>query len=308
MNAGDNMKAVLLGGLISVLLLAGCKSEPSMSIVPSRTILEAAVRLPFDATLTNLPFVEATINGTPPRLFLVDTGSGGLVLSRRFLEETRPEFLGTTAIMETPSGDQNVGPMCHVKTLKIGPVEFQGVNACTADLSNIESVLNHELGGIIGMSVLADCRTTLDYPARTLLLEPVGTRWAPNGSAIVLPLKLSGSGVPCVPLVVHGTTTWAVVDSGSDEAFCLSYDVIERLGLTRDIIRTRDIGYTYHGDSAQREVKLRDSVFLGPREFLSPVVHVEASEPRMGHQILRRFIVTIDIRNKQIRFAHAPRT
>jgi hypothetical protein len=309
MNLLTDKKVVLLCCLAGILPYAGCRSDPSMSNVPSRTILGTPVHLQFDPAIDALPSVEVHVNGAPPRLFIVDTGTSGLVLSRRFLGETRPGFLGTSAVMDTLAGVQDMGPMCHVAELKMGSVEFRGVTACTADLSNLESALNHELGGVIGMGVFADCQMTLDYPAGDLLLEPIReTKWTDTaGMGIVLPLKLSETGLPLVPLSIHGTTAWAMIDSGNYRAFSLPYDLVERLGSGDTIVRTPGVNTTFHGSTTSRTVQLRDSIFLGPREFLNPLVHVEAREPRVGHQILRHFIVTIDLKNKQIRFAHAPR-
>jgi hypothetical protein len=310
MSTLTDRNVVWFGSLVGLLLWAGCRSEPSISMVPSRTIVKTAVRVRLDPRLKMLPFVEARVNEAPARLFIVDTGTSGLVLSRGFLRETRVTFLSTSATMDTPAGEQEVGPMCHVARLRIGSAEFRGVDGCTADLSNMDSALHCELGGVIGIGVLADCQTTLDYTAGELLLEPARAgKWPDTGAGgIVLPLMLSDTGLPFVPLSIRGATAWAMVDSGSDEGFCLSYGLVEQLGLASEVVRIPTVGYTFHGSSDHRTVRLRDSVFLGPREYLNPLVNVESGEPRIGHQILRRFLVTIDIKNKQIRFAHPPRT
>jgi hypothetical protein len=299
----------LLYGLAAVLSCSGCQSRPVLSHVPSRTVLNAPVRLHFEPSMETLPSVHARVNDGPARLFIIDTGTSGLVLSRRFLSETQPEFLDTSAVMDTPSGVREMGSMCRVARLTMGSAEFHGVTACTADLSNLEFSLNQELGGVIGMGVLSDCQVTLNYPGGDLLLEPVrNANWADGaGKGIVLPLKLSATGLPLVPLTVRGTTVWAVVDSGSDRAFSLPDDFVEQLGRGDAVVDSRSVDSTFHGNSTTRTVQLQDSVFLGPREFLNPVVHVETGEPRIGHPVLRRFIVTIDIRNKRIRFAPAPR-
>ncbi len=309
MTVAAHTRLFLLCGLAGAVLGGGCRSTPPLSSVPARTLIETPVRLPLDPTLAALPSVQVQVNEAPPRLFIVDTGTSGLMLSRRFLSETRPQFLDTPGVMETPAGARDMGAMCHVARIRMGGAEFRDITACTADLSNIESSLNRELGGVIGIGVFADCRITLDYPADGLLLVPAGARTREDdaGRGIVLPLRLSETGLPLVPLSIHGTTVWAIVDSGSSRAFSLPYDLIEQLGRGDAVVRAPGTGTTFHGSATVDTAQLRDSIFLGPREFLNPVVHVEAGQPRIGHRILRQFIVAIDIRNKQIRFTRAPR-
>lgn len=96
--------------------------------------------------------------------------------------------------------------MCHVATLRIGSAEFHGVNGCTANLSDMESALDHELGGVLGMGVFANCQMTLDYPAGELLLEPPSDAIEADSAvdANVLPLKLSETGTPFVPSRFRG--------------------------------------------------------------------------------------------------------
>jgi hypothetical protein len=64
-------------------------------------------------------------------------------------------------------------------------------------------------------------------------------------------------------------------------------------------------GFGYYAEAA---VRLPDSILLGSCEFLKPIVYVNPGLPAIGGAALDHFAVTIDIKNRQVRFARPDRT
>ena len=304
--SNSNRKVVLFCWLVGGLLLwAGCWSQ-QVSRAPSRTVLELPVRLKLAGRPDKMPLIEASVNQDRARLFAIDSGTSRLVLAGKFVGESRPQALPITCIMDTPAGPRNLGSFARVELLRIGSASFQCINACVADLSNQESALGHELGGVIGMGVFADCQITFDYPRNEFLIEPPsGTRWSEKTEgAMVLPLRLMERELPFIPLRVHGVTMWALIDSGYDGAFSMSGDVVQSLHLGTPV-RVPSYIATFHGSIPGHAFRLPDSIYLGSREFMTPVAYVQPGSPSIGHKALRHFAVTIDLKNKQVRFARS---
>ena len=291
----------------------GCKSDVSMRLAPLRSILEGPVRLRMDQTSVGLPLIEARVNRAPPRLFVVDTGTTDLILSRKLIGETQPLALATSCVMETPTGPKNLGPVARVESLQIGSASFHGLNAGVVDLSNLEAGMGCELGGVIGMGVFADCRVTLDYPRSELVLEPLSdAEWSEKSrDAAVVPLRLSNTGVPFIPLRIRGATVWAMLDSGYGSAFWLSRDTVSSLHLEEAPIRLPGYDPTFLGNVSSFAFRVPGSVFLGPYEFVAPIALTNfgsSRTPGIGHDALRHFAVTIDLQKKRVRFARPDAT
>lgn len=136
---------------------------------PYRIVGDRAV-LPFLET-DPLPVVELTIDGEPGA-FIVDTGGGELLLDREWARELGIESVGVTR--GTFEGDRRAD-VDHgfVAIVGLGDSMLHDVPITMLDTSPLSRVApGHDIRGVLGTIFLYHFRSTLDYPAGRLVLEP----------------------------------------------------------------------------------------------------------------------------------------
>jgi hypothetical protein len=271
---------------------------------PSRTVLPAPAKVGLCSPSDKLPLIEASINGGGPHLYLLDTGTDYLILSRRSLAEVKAQPLATTVVIHSPGGPSFLSTECRVNALRIGSAEFRHLTACSADLSNVEAAMGRELGGVLGIPVFADCRLTIDYPAGQVLLEPSTTRSRPEGQGgSVFALELEPGGIPHLFLDIQGHNVRTKIDSGSSCAFTIPIALLQQLHTNSAPVRA-GTGTVGVGNSIPVcAMRLPGSIFLGEHEFVRPIVEVANRGPAvLGHGALKYFRVSIDLRKKEASF------
>ena len=292
-----------------VLSCFGCGHYDVGSSAPSVTLLRAPVKLRLDFDSSGLPLIQARVNGRGPYSCVLDTGTSCLVLDRKALRKVNPRVKGTTVTMSTPAGPKNLGPMYHVDTVKLGEAEFHGLEACSADLSNLVSATEPQIDAVLGLGMFAHCQLTIDYAAGEILLERAETTRLEDDreSKIILPLKLSERGVLYAPLAINGTTVWAMIDSGHSAGFTFPDSLAQELFFVDRPVRLPSATATFHGSVANYAARLKGSVLLGRNKFVNPIIRIQGNKPLIGSDVLKHFAVTINLRKKVAYFArHKP--
>jgi hypothetical protein len=278
---------------------------------PSRTVLAGPVRVRLCSAPDELPVIEVPVNGCGPYLFILDTGTEGLVLSRRILSQIKPRASGKTVTMNTQAGPRPLGAQYRINVVRIGSAEFHNLRACSANLSDIEALVGQKLGGVLGIGIFADCRLTIDYPAQQVLLELSGSGASAGEDAhkMVMPIDISEGPRPHIVLDIGGTKVRAAIDSGSKHAFFVPDDLLPRIHVASPPVGVYESSATFNGKIPIYSTRLDGSIFLGDQEFVRPIVQVLHYEPLLGHDALRDFRVSIDLRNRQASFTrteHGP--
>ena len=114
--------------------------------------------------------LDVQFNGKRRRLE-IDTGAGGLVLSRSAASSLG--LLREQKIQSGGIGDNGevATSIAHVETLRIGAVEFHN---CEVEILEKSSAL--DIDGLIGGNVFSKFLVTLDYPKMQLRLDPLPKR------------------------------------------------------------------------------------------------------------------------------------
>lgn len=155
---------------------------------PKRTVV------PFLQT-DPLPVVELSINGSEPADFLLDTGSGELILDREWATELGIEVAGTSrgTFGGDLEGDVDHG---HVRTVGLGDLTVRNVPVQMLDTSPFSAIApQREIRGVLGTIFLYHFLATIDYPGARLVLEPRGTGPAeaePAEGTVRIPFWLAG--------------------------------------------------------------------------------------------------------------------
>jgi predicted aspartyl protease len=186
--------------------LASCPSATARTF-PIEQVVEVPMRLD---RVTGLPTVEVVVEGRPAR-FLVDTGAGANVLSRRVVERLGLDVRVAGAV-GTAGGE--VGSGRASATLQLGTLRIDDPEIVVLDRSHLRSVLLGttlvEFDGILGWPVLGAGRTTLDYGAERLRLEPSA---APTADERVGPMVWQDA--PVASAMVGGRARPVLLDTGA---------------------------------------------------------------------------------------------
>jgi Aspartyl protease/PDZ domain len=271
-----------------------------------------SVTLPFEFSGHNI-WVEASINGSAPQWFILDTGAEMSVLNtpRAGLLGLKPQG----SLEGTGGGAKSidVGLIKDVR-LALGGTQLDARPIMSADLSMIEGFTGRPITGILGYDVLSSYVFEIDYAARRLTLhDPRAFNPAGTGEA--------------VPFVFHGQTPAVtasvalpggasikgqfMLDTGSGAAvdlnapFVRQHQLIAKLGSAARPTFAMGVG----GDSSAVMGRLA-SVTFGPYELKRPVARLSKdtrgsnANPDMagslGGQVFSRFTMTFDYAHQML--------
>jgi hypothetical protein len=273
----------------------------------------ARVRFPFEL-LANAIFIRASVNGGPPRLFALDTGSSNSIIASELASELGIKA-GATFRSSGAGSDSNLA--ASVQTLDFvlpGGVTRSVGGGAAISMAGLWPLIGERIYGVIGYNVLRPFVVEIDYAGRQITLhDPAAYRYA--GSGTILPARMYGSYDPQIEgeMVVPGHAPIAVrftLDTGAGGAIVASplVDKNHLLEAVGRAVSTQDKGV---GGSVPTEVLARLSAFrIGPYGLKGPVVALsrdkhgslanEAISVNVGGNILRRFTVIIDYAGKRV--------
>jgi predicted aspartyl protease len=153
--------------------------KPCRLVSNTETASVPFISLLNDATHIRAFGLEVQLNDRKARLE-IDTGAGGLVISRSVADHAGVKYVQHTE--STGVGDQGnkSSHIAFADDIKIGSLEFKDCNVEVIEQRNIT-----DIDGLIGMDVFSHFLITLDYPMRKLLLAPLPKR--PGEVAAVAP-------------------------------------------------------------------------------------------------------------------------
>ncbi|MEZ5312792.1 MAG: aspartyl protease family protein [Thermoanaerobaculia bacterium] len=240
------------------------------------------------------PAVEVFVGDRGPLLFHIDTGtSAAVVLGTKLQTELGAEL--------APTGKE-------LRELRLGDAVFRGVPVETFDFEAFGGV--DAPAGILGLPLFADCLLTLDYPRQEVQVKDgllpandpdvLSYRTDPaNDDLIVVPIELAGK-----PFDVH-------LDSGSPAEVTLLNRSAAELPLAGEPVKV-GIARTPSGEAVVRTAKLTGELRLGRFRLADPRIEfadlgpmVDGGVGNIGSALLGRFALTLDQRNRRLRFHEA---
>jgi predicted aspartyl protease len=248
-----------------------------------------------------VPVVEVMLNGDGPWRLAVDTAMGGTILLRQELAAS----MGLPVIGQAMVGDSSgtaLKPADLVRIeemtvggLTVGNIVGLGFSADNAHLSDVPS----DLHGILGNQIYADLLTTLDYPGRRITFargslgsdDPSTVAYDEEGRVMVVELEMAGSTLP------------VVVDSGHRGTITLPRSLAEELPLSgspRTLDSMSTVSHTYERSASRLQ---GDAVLAGTRLLEPEIVFADEHSPKLlGFGVLEHFAITIDQRERRLRF------
>jgi len=262
-------------------------------------------KVPYD-TVRNKAIVIVEIKGKFYR-FLLDTGAP-LCVTEELVREIGGEIIDSINVTDQ-SGLRDNMKIARIKELKIGEVTFMDTPGVVVDNSAIFTCYN--VSGFIGSNMLRNSILQVNGFDKTVTISSVIEKIAPKSAPIPLYLnKVQSSPFIHVNLSDRKhCQQMAMVDTGMDGLFDLhhsNFKKLKRKKIFRDIsIASGSNTIGLHGPGASMDqVKGRiPSIALGDKKFLNVSVQTtRGGESRLGADIFRHGIMTIDYRNKQFYF------
>jgi hypothetical protein len=260
----------------------------------------ASERIAF-TRLANLVVVEATLNGSRPLRFVLDTGAARMVVDAAVAGELRLPEGESDTISGAGTGRVPVKRIPGVQ-MAVGRLKPRSYDLVATDLSGISSLVGEHIDGIIGYPFLHQFIVTIDYDAKNLELRQPDEGWKPPGDELPIRIENGWAFVRATLCIddAHTVTDEFLIDSGSDD------DVdhpLAREALTARTAKTGNgLGQPVAGFVARAQwlqlgsTKLRD---LG----LASGGGSERTSKLIGGGVLSHFTVTFDYPHSRI-FLH----
>lgn len=237
--------------------------------------------------------VPVWINGQGPFAMGFDTGqSVSLILSKSLAKEFELERLGTLQVGDGSGANSQAVEIVRLNEVRLPGTYFEAPLAVIMDLPH---------SGSLGLSLFADCSVGL-HPHRSVLRLSRRPLPEPDGRQ-VLPLIMSRGVTPEVTISINQDTYVAIVDSGWDGFVELPADLAAELPLfssPEPVARAR----TLFNDFEITQAQLNGVLQIGDFRIENPILRFQELLPDiiLGAEFLAYFDVTVDVKNRRIRF------
>jgi hypothetical protein len=273
------------------------QSMPPDRLPPRKfELVSAEVVVPFEL-VKGRPVVPVRIDGKGPFPFVLDTGAGGTVLEAELAKELALSVLGEARIGDPIQPHAIAAKQVEIQPLSVGGAAFSKYAATAMETTGFSEYLGAR--GVLGMPVFAELLLTIDYGKSEVRISR-GELPSPDEKE-VLAYRADPHGTIRVPITVGTTTLDADLDSGSPGGVSLPEEYMEKLSLEGkpvEIGRARTVNseFVVHGAT------LRGALTIGSFRLEHPQLRFHALPPNLGGDLLRRFALTIDQKNRRIRF------
>jgi len=245
--------------------------------------------------------LEVRVDGQGPYRFALDTGAarGGRIDAK--LAKT----LGLSVVGRAMTGDgtgknRQESEIVQAHTITVGGASFQDVELLARDFQSGPGV---GLDGVLGIGLFQDLLLTLDYPARRVRIE-TGELPSPEGHPEILDFTIP-HGIPEIALKIGDVELRADVDSGNMKGeVVLPASYIGKVPLEKDPV------VVGHGRTSFNEFEIKQAPLKGALSIAGQSVEnvrvdfIEIfPQANLGAAFLRRFVVTVDGRNRRLRLS-----
>lgn len=201
-------------------------SNRTLYLVTGAKSADIAITFP-DA---RLPFVDVKVNGQGPFRFVIDTGAGFVVVSKRLAKKLKMRPVASGGTSRGVSGNGRFTIVYGIiDKLAMGPMTMQNVPTYIREIRDSEE---NPIDGYIGLSVLGQFQVAVDYDRKLLELRPPGTPPAPLvANDVEVPFSITNGGMLSVPVDIGKEIPLNfIVDTGASSTV-VSTKAYERFNL-----------------------------------------------------------------------------
>ncbi|MBI1373001.1 MAG: hypothetical protein GC159_09595 [Phycisphaera sp.] len=314
-------RAVRCACCVAVALLVGCGSSVPQGR-PSDVKMARATSVPMDVQAMT-PVIEVMINGTGPYRMILDTGIATVAIDTSIAQKLR---LGAGRFSEKTysksGGGISESRFVRIDSLKIGDVEFRGMDAKAMAVHGVLGGPYRHVDGLVGLRVFRDTTLVLDYPAKRVRVLPPN-QLTPGGVDTLPSRSIVGQHI-AVPIDAGGRTVEVMLDTGTTRGIHLTSEFGKQLpfkygpfvngavqtpnGPVPELLGRLDVTVDVAGTKIERPIASVDSRpihIVSAPGTLTPMFPEQL--PILGGEILSHFVVTIDQSAGAVRFErHTP--
>ncbi len=265
-----------------------------------------SVTLPF-RLLNNHIYVDASINGTAPQLFIFDTGATNI------LDLSTAKALGIPVEGTLPGGGfgdkiEDVG-LAKVKSASLGGLVLPDQVFATDDTPGLQAIEGIHFAGLLGYEFVKRAVLTIDYAARTMTFTKQEA-FHPPTDVPAIPFTFD-SHIPMVAGTLDGIPGEFQIDTGSRGSLTVMRTFAQENGLVEKYHATRKVTAGFGVGGPFRVLLARaDKLTLGPVVIDAPVTELTAEKGgaadatrtagNIGSDLLKQFTVTFDYAHQKI--------
>lgn len=272
-----------------------------------------AIDVPFELNANHI-YLRATINGSKPLWFLLDTGAEMSVVDSTVAAAAGLTSTGSATARGSGEGTMKAG-FAQGVTLAVGRAVATGQTVVTLPLDALEPIDGRTIDGILGHDFIAEFVVTIDYAQRRVSFrDPSRYDTASIRGGERVPIEIEG-GIPRIRGTVDVPGAPAVdglftIDTGSRTALSFNSPFVqENAAVKRLADASLDAPYGFGiGGATKTRVGRIDAFRIGDVRFERPVIGfsfdskgVDATSTiagNIGGELLRRFRVTFDYGRK----------
>ncbi len=297
---------------------AKVKLKPSKNKFEFENPRKKSVVIDFKSA-SNLIIIPVLINESDTLNFILDTGVRfPMITELPFVNKLNLNFMQPINIKGLGEGESLTAYKSGNNTMKIEGViaRNQEIHMIIDDNFQISQILGMPVHGLIGFNLFKDFVVEIDYSATKLTLtKPEHYRRKVKNNDIVMPLHFEHN-KPYVRTTIvtdqnKDVPVKLLVDTGASDAIWLSTQSDNRINLPDNHIETF-LGKGLSGDLYGKKGRI-SGIWVGPIVLYEPIVAFPENDlieslimrndrnGTLGAEILRRFYVTIDYPNKQMK-------
>jgi predicted aspartyl protease len=260
-----------------------------------------------------IPAVEASINGGPPVLLLLDTGTDPSAVDVAWAKQIGLPLKHVDDGQVTGAGEDKVEAVeTDLPFLRVGRVEQAHVYAAALDLSRIAQRLKTDVRGVLGYSYLDGRIVQFDFPGKRVRFYASSDDWRRSGQYrtgkhVTMPFELGKEcRRPIVTASVNGHACRAVLDTGASRPFGSPQSLASQVGIAPVEGGPEGKALGYLGTAAFRNGKA-DDVHVGPLTSHNVSVWIDPSAHageilNVGVGFMRNYTVTFDYQHHVVDF------